>query len=66
MDGALYSDDDPVQMVLGVDVIGRAISWNDTSITERYLEACQSLLCGNYLISCLKVASCLKFPVYSC
>lgn len=44
-DGALYCEEDPVQMVLGLDVIGRAVSWNDASITERYIEACNSLSC---------------------
>lgn len=42
-DGALYSEEDPVQMVLGTDVIGRVQAWNNSTINERYEEACQVL-----------------------
>lgn len=42
-DGALYSYEDPVKMVLGGDVVGHVKSWNDSSIIERYEEACKSL-----------------------
>ncbi|XP_034240435.1 tonsoku-like protein [Thrips palmi] len=45
LDGALYSKDDPVQMVLGADVIGQATSWSDTSIADRYKEACHLFSC---------------------
>lgn len=46
LDGALYSDEDPVQIVLGGDVVGRVLSWSDSCIRERYKEACETTSSG--------------------
>lgn len=55
-DGALYSEADPVQMVLGCDVLGKVESWKDSSITERYEEACTVLSSDmeDKIVSCLE------------
>jgi hypothetical protein len=46
-DGALLSEDDPVLLVMGSEeVLSTVISWNIPPLTDRYMEACQSLHSG--------------------
>ena len=47
LEGALFSSDDPVSMVLGAHVKGHVQSWNVSSTSQRYQEACQLLSTGN-------------------
>ncbi|KAK3930791.1 Tonsoku-like protein [Frankliniella fusca] len=56
LDGALYSEEDPVQMVVGCDVVGKVDSWKDSSITERYMDACMMVSSEKHdnILSCLE------------
>lgn len=49
-DGAIFENDDPISVTFGEVISSTVLDWKLPHISKRYIEVCQQLKTGEYLI----------------
>ncbi len=50
-DGAIFENDDPISVTFGETIYSTVLDWKLPPISKRYMEVCQQLKIGEFLIS---------------
>jgi NF-kappa-B inhibitor-like protein 2 len=46
-DGAVFEGSDPISLAIGVNISSTVLDWKLPPLSQRYMEACAQMKCGN-------------------